>query len=488
MSVSNISETSEHTFADSVLAESRSAQRLWSKVSLRDRLAVVKRFRHSLADNALTLAKIVEQSRGSKAPEVLAAEILPLADACRFLEREAKSILRPKAVSSSRRPLWLTGVASSVHREPLGVILVLGPANYPLFLPGVEIIQAITSGNSVLVKPGHSGGEVMKQLSQLLIDAGLPEDVIRVLPEDPQVVEPLLRAGVDKIFLTGSAKTGQIVAKMAAETLTPMVAELSGCDAVIVLPGANLDLVADAIEFSLRWNRSETCIAARRLFVPRPLVEEIEHRLTQVVQTLRESWQPTARSKVAVRLIEDALNQGARLLVETNLDDDNGLSPVVLTDVSVDMEITREDVFAPVLSIIPVSDSEEAIRLSAKCPYALGASVFGPESECQHVAKRIDAGAVVINDIIVSTADPRLPFGGRKRSGFGVTRGVDGLLEMTTVKSISRRRGRPPHLDDPHPTDGELFHRFVRATHGRGWRRFGQWWFIVRLMMKRLIG
>ncbi|MDX1385554.1 MAG: aldehyde dehydrogenase family protein, partial [Thermoanaerobaculia bacterium] len=161
-----------------------------------------------------------------------------------------------------------------------------------------------------------------------------------------------------------------------------------------------------------------------------------------------------------------ALRDGARPVLG-GLPMRAGMAPLVLAGVRPEMAIARADLFAPVLSLIEVDGVEEALTADDRCPYALGASIFGPRAAAEELARRVDAGVVVINDLIVPTADPRLPFGGRGESGYGRTRGDEGLLELTRTKAIAVRRGRwRPHLG-PRPTGGpELFLAYLRARHG----------------------
>lgn len=147
------------------------------------------------------------------------------------------------------------------------------------------------------------------------------------------------------------------------------------------------------------------------------------------------------------------------------------------------MALLKADIFAPVLGIVPVADMDEALEMARESPYALGASVFGPVAESEALAARIDAGSVTVNDLIVPTADPRLPFGGRRQSGWGVTRGAQGLLEMTQVKTVSvRRRGPRFHLDPPRPADAKLLAAAFGAMHGAGRGR----WRAVRALVGAL--
>jgi acyl-CoA reductase-like NAD-dependent aldehyde dehydrogenase len=384
------------------------AQAIWAARPLAERLRVVHGLRHRIAERSAELVRAIGGGEGRPAAEVLSAEVVPLADACRFLEREAPRLLAPRRLGSEGRPAWLAGVEAEVRREPLGRMLILAPANNRLFLPGVQTAQALAAGNAVLWKPGRGGSAAARAFAALAADAGLPLGLLAILPEEPEAAREAIAAGVDKVLLTGSAATGREVLPELARRLVPAVAELSGDDPLFVLPGADLGRVAHALRFGRTLNGGEACIAPRRIFVPRDLVPGLEERL-------------------------DGLGLEAPL--------------------------------------IPVADVEEALAEAHRSPCALGASVFGPEEEAVALAGRIRAGVVVVNDLIVPTVDPRLPFGGRGESGYGVTRGAEGLLELTVPKVVALRRSRRLfHLEDPHPVDADLFRAYLTLTHAGGLR------------------
>lgn len=406
----------------------RLAQRAWAARPVAERLRVVRRLRHRLAERALEVAAAAGAGAERPLAEVLSAEVLPLAEACRFLEREAPRLLAPRRIGRSGRPAWLWGVTSELRREPLGLVLVLAPSNYPLFLPGVQTVQALAAGNAVLWKPGSGGLDAARALAGLLCEAGLDERLVRVLPDSDDAGRAALAAGPDKVLLTGSSETGRAVLPALAERLIPVTAELSGHDALFVLPGADLDRVARAIRFGRTLNGGATCIAPRRVFVPLGLARELEERL---VASLGE------------------------------VPDD--------------------------LPVVAVSGVAEALDLAARSPFALGASIFGPERAARALARRVRAGVVTINDVIVPTADPRLPFGGRGGSGFGVTRGAEGLLELTNVKAVAVRRGRwLPHLEERTPEDGEILRALLALDHApRGRERLAAAVTLLRAAWRR---
>lgn len=479
----------EVSFTQEHRTEIQRAQATWSETPLRQRVKVIRHLRHLIVENDYGLAGAVQRHRGVSLAEVMAAEIVTVVEACDFLEREAKSILKPRKLGRNGRPIWLGEVWSEVHREPFGIVLVIGPSNYPFFLPACHMLQALVAGNAVLVKPGKGGSEALLRLASLAYEAGLDDNLLTILPETTASVEATMETGVDKVVLTGSANTGRILLGMAAEHTVPVVAELSGCDAAFVIASASLDRVVKALTFSLRWNRSETCIAARRVFVARSVADELERRLADSVEKLNEDWEPHPASARAIPLIREALERGARPITDDIVLDESGIKATVLADVPADCALLREDVFAPVMSLVSVDSMDEALTLARQCPYALGATIFGNEGEARALAHRVNAGSVLVNDIIVPTGDPRMPFGGRGKSGFGVTRGAEGLLEMTTVKIICRRRGTCRHLEEPHPTDAELFHRYLQMYHGsNAWERFWAGMGFIKFLWKRATG
>ena len=210
-----------------LILDARAAQADWTETPLRRRLGVITRLRHLIARNAAELSQSVGERPGRAEGETLALEVLPLADACRFLEREAEALLAPRRLGSKGRPLWLSGAEAEIRREPLGAVLIIAPSNYPLFLPGVQIVQALAAGNAVLIKPAPGCVEPMRALLGLLEEAGLPADLCVLLDETVEAGREAIAAGVDKLVLTGSAETGRQVLADLAPHLT------SGRDGVV---------------------------------------------------------------------------------------------------------------------------------------------------------------------------------------------------------------------------------------------------------------
>jgi acyl-CoA reductase-like NAD-dependent aldehyde dehydrogenase len=402
-----------------VLLGLRDAQCRWAQTPLRKRVSIIRRIRHLIAERADRLALSIARP----AAETLSAEVLPLAEACRFLERKAERLLAPRPVYGSS-PLWLRSVRLVIHREPFGVVLIIGPGNYPLFLPGVQMLQALTAGNAVLMKPGMDGSPAAAALLDCLYEAGVPRDLVFLLDESPDSAQEAIRLGVDKVVLTGSSDTGMTVLQSCAPQLTPVTMELSGCDPVFVLPDADLRFTAAAIRFGVTLNSGNTCIRPRRIFA----AADVLHRLR-----------------------------------------------IELGSIANEVQLTS------------VSSERDALRRAAESKYALGASIFGGVPAAQALAKKVRAGVVVINDMIVPTAHPDVPFGGRGASGFGVTRGAQGLLELTTLKTIAVQSSPwHPHLGGATPEDTQMFSAFIRTLHAGSLRhRLSACAELTRALLKR---
>jgi len=445
----------------------RAAQPNWSRTSLRERLQRVRALRALIAEHSLELAESSARARRRPVSEALVAEVIPLAEACRFLEKNARRLLAPRRFGARARPLWLSGVQSEVQREPWGVVLIIGPGNYPLLLPGVQMVQALVAGNAVVLKPGVGGFVAARCLRRVIERAGFDPRLIGLLSETTEAARLAISARPDKVLFTGSAAVGEKVLTQLAPQLTPATMELSGCDAVIVRADANLDLVVQALKFAVSLNDGATCLAPKRVFVSAARATELEGRLAEALRPTTAVRPLFGALKTSV---EDLLAHGAHFIAGGLIANESMRVPAVLGGVSAGAKFLREDVFAPVTVLVTVADDHEAMLRTNDCPYGLGASIFSQdETAARELATRLHVGIVTINDLLVPTADARLPFGGRQRSGFGSTRGAEGLLELTVPKVVTVSRAKVRFaFAPPHPNDAALFQSYLAATHGRG--------------------
>jgi acyl-CoA reductase-like NAD-dependent aldehyde dehydrogenase len=453
----------------------------------------VRALRRLLVRDVDRLAEVIAREVGKSAAEAIGGDVLGTADACRFLEREAASLLRPRRVPWRLRPSWMIGQSDVVHRRPRGVVGVIGTWNYPLYLNGVQVVQALVAGNAVLWKPSEVTPAFGEMFHGLLLEAGFPGELVQRLPGTREMGPALAEAPLDHVVFTGSATVGRKLAARLGERLVSSTLELSGCDAMFVLDDADLPMAAKAAWFGATLNRGQTCIAVRRAFVPRSVYSPFCDLLRQLVDTSPLRLAIASQARQAEELIDDAVSSGARLLVDRPPGEGADCRPAVVIDARPEMRLCREAAFAPLLAVLPVGDLDEALAMEARCPYALAASVFtrNPDAARQ-LAGRLRAGAVTINDVIVPTAHPATPFGGAGDSGWGVTQGAEGLLEMTVPQVVSARGGRfRPHYDvgDPKKLEnqGELLRGFLEAAHApRLGQRLRGWWRVVRAAMRGL--
>jgi aldehyde dehydrogenase (NAD+) len=454
----------------------------WASMSLRGRLRILRAARQQMAARAGEFAEAISPRLARTKADTLATEVLPLLAGCKFLEREAGRILAPRRLGRSGRPLWMTGVAAEIHRVALGHVLVIGPSNFPLFIPGSHVLQALAAGNRVTWKPGAGGGAVAQLMAQMLVEAGLPASALTVTDESVEAAREALATGTDKVVFTGSSKTSRSLLAELAGTATPAVLELSGADAIVVTPTADLQQVARAVAFGLRLNGGAVCMSPRRLFA---------------TPTTMSALRPLLRAELA-KIPGVALDAGTSARLRAMLDEAAGAgaevqgsftpeaqTPLLVDRAMANMAVACSDVFAPVLSLIEAETMLHVPELYAQCPYALTVSIFcerGKEKKARMLGTMLNAGTLLINDIIAPTADPRVPFGGRGASGYGVTRGAEGLLEMTAVKTVLVRRGGVMlHLEPTQDKDAAMFAGLIRAVHGKG---LAMRWAALKQMIK----
>jgi acyl-CoA reductase-like NAD-dependent aldehyde dehydrogenase len=479
------------------IERARAAASPWFASSVRQRLVPVDRFRLLLVQECDAFCAAIAEEVGKASAEVIAGEVLPTADACRFLLRNAPVLLRPRRVPVGQRPLWLWGQSDTVHRKPRGVLAIIGTWNFPLLLNAVQILQALVAGNAVVWKPSEVTTHFAELLQDMLLRAGFPADLVQVLPATREMGPALAEAAIDHVVFTGSVEVGRKLAARLGERLISSTLELSGCDAQFVLDDADVTLAARAAWFGCTINRGQTCIAVRRAFVQRTLYPTFCDTLRGLANLAPVKLVLPGQCRQAERLVEDALAQGARLLLDSpsSKNDSTHHSPLtthhspptVLVDARPEMEICREASFAPVMAVLPFESIEEALLMEQACPFALGASVFTRDtSRGAALASRLRAGAVTINDVVVPTAHPATPFGGRGDSGWGVTQGAEGLLEMTVPQTVSVRGGTfRPHFDSGEPAklaaQEELLRGMMQARHGPTiLARLRGWWRLIR--------
>lgn len=434
----------------------------------------MREFRHRLVDRADELAAAVKSDVGRAPNEVFATDLVPTASAAKFLERRAGRLLAPRRVGG--RPLWLWGCQDVVHRRPRGVIGLIGTWNYPIFLNAIPILHALAAGNGVLWKPSEQAPRTAEILHDLFPNSGFPADLVRVLPATREAGPRLAEADIDHLHFTGSETVGRKLAARLGERLIPSTLELSGCDAMFVLKDADVPSAARLAWFGTTLNSGQTCTAVRRAFVHRAIYESFVEQLEAGIGDAKPVRLVTPReAERRAEIVDEAVARGCGTRTTTG-----DLRPIVVRNPNGvrGLAANRDSLFAPLLTVTPFDSLDDAIALAAESPFRLSASIFSSDlAAANELAARLPIVAVTINDVIVPTAHPGTPFGGRGASGWGVSQGDEGLLEMTVPQVVSVRRGGfTPHSDANSPP--EIPRGYLRLVHGRGvrqrWRGFRQ--------------
>jgi succinate-semialdehyde dehydrogenase/glutarate-semialdehyde dehydrogenase len=332
--------------------------------------------------------------------------------------------------------------------RPWGVVGIISPWNYPFAIPFSEVVMALLAGNAVILKVAGMSPGVGRALAGLFAAAELPEGLFNYVEMPGREAGPaFIAAGADKLFFTGSTAVGRELMALAAPRLLPLVLELGGADAAIVRADADLDRAAAGILWAGFSNAGQSCGGVQRVLVHRAVYPAFLEKLCALVRGLRPGEGPGAdlgpmaglRQKETVRRqVEACLSRGARIAAQSPTGEGERFFPAtVLVEVKPEMPVMAEEVFGPVAAVLPVEDDREALEIANASSYGLTASVWSRNRRrARELAPRIKAGAVTINDHLMSHGLAETPWGGFGDSGLGRTHGEAGFREMQRVQVI----------------------------------------------------
>jgi acyl-CoA reductase-like NAD-dependent aldehyde dehydrogenase len=412
----------------------------WKKVDLGERAELMRRLGRVMRKNREDYARTVTEEMGKPVRQSL-AEIEKCAWVCDYYAEHAEVFLRDQIVPTEFRK-------SFVSFEPLGVIASIMPWNFPFWQVMRFAIPALTAGNVGVLK--HSSvclGSAVK-LDQAFKDAGFPENVFQIVIGDYRVGEALVQADIDAVSVTGSLNTGRRVAELAADGLKKFVLELGGSDPFIVLEDADLNQTAHMATQSRLLNTGQSCIAAKRFIVVKSVAEKftklfVENTEAEVVgdpldpKTTVGPLVRDSQRQALVKQVDDAKAKGGKVLIGGKPISGDGFfyEPTIVSNVGHDMDMVREEVFGPAAPIIVVENEEQAVREANSSEFGLGASIWTNNIERGiKIARQIESGLVSVNEMVRS--DPRLPFGGVKKSGIGRELSEFGIREFVNIKSV----------------------------------------------------
>ena len=427
----------------------RVAQHAWRELGVRKRITLLRDFQHRLHERKLQIAQAVTREEGKPVAEALTTEVLVVLDAARFLIDNSFRLLNDEPLPHGNLATKLK--RGTLVREPYGVIGIISPWNYPFSIPATETLAALVAGNAVVLKPSEFTSLVALELQSLLYAAGVPKDVFQVIVGDGLTGAALLHSPIDKLVFTGSLATGKRIAVEAAEKLLPLVLELGGKDPMLVLDDADIDVASSAAVWGAFMNAGQACLSVERCYVHRSLYQPFLTACAQKTKKLRVASGTNPETDVGPLIhqrqlqvveahVQDAIARGARVVVGgTALPElgPNFYKPTVLADVTHEMRIMREETFGPVLPVMAFEDDEEALHLANDSEFGLAASIWTRNRRRgDRLARRIQTGTVMVNDLISCFGISEAPHGGTKSSGMGRAHGRFGLEEMVWLKYV----------------------------------------------------
>jgi succinate-semialdehyde dehydrogenase/glutarate-semialdehyde dehydrogenase len=437
------------------VARARAAQREWAALPLRQRCKRVARFADVLMERADDLIELISKEGGKTRGEALNMEVIVVADLVRYFAKHAPRLLAPEPI-----PLhMLRHRASYVHYVPRGVIGIIAPWNFPFSIPIGEVVMSLIAGNGVVLKPSEVTPLIGLHARELLIAAGIPDDLVQVVTGRGPTGAALIDAGIDYCVFTGSVATGKRVAAACGERLIPCTLELGGKAPALVCADADLDRTAQAIVWGGFANSGQICCSVERVYAVREVHDALVDKVTALAKGLRQG-DASASADIDVgamawdrqvetvdKLVASAVAAGAKLETGGRRGPAPGLfyEPTVLSGCTQDMDVMRKEIFGPVVPIMQVADEDEGVRLANDSHLGLLAYVFSRDTaRARRLAERIEAGTVMVNDVLNTFGCPETPWGGVKMSGIGRTHSVIGLRDLCELRHVNYDRVKLP--------------------------------------------
>ena len=425
------------------VARAREAAAWWSGLSYKERAEKLGAWKSLMTRRLDELADVMSAETGKPKGDAMLEAALAI-DHLAWASGHARKVLKRHKVPSG---LVMANQKATVEFRPLGVI---GPWNYPVFTPMGSIAYALAAGNAVVFKPSEYTPGIGLWLARTFAEA-VDRPVLQVVTGLGETGAALCRSGVDKLAFTGSTATGKKVMAACAESLTPVLIEAGGKDALIVDEDADLEAAADGAVWGACGNAGQTCAGVERVYVHERVYDEFLDKVVAKASALNAGdgdakiGPITMPGQVGIikRHIDDAIAKGGRAVVGgPDAVGERFVQPTVLVDVPADSSAWTEETFGPTMTVAKVKSMDEAVALTNSSRYALGSAVFS-KSRGMQTAERLRVGMTSINGVITFAGVPSLPFGGIGDSGFGRIHGPEGLKEFTYAHAITKQRMKP---------------------------------------------
>ncbi len=422
-----------------IVDKAHTAQREWGALAVGERIARLSSAAGEFAARRNELARLITVEMGK-----------PLEESCFEVDRfagdpmleemeEMKRALAPETLDDGK-------TRSVLYRDPLGVCASITPWNFPIGTPNWMVPPALVAGNSVVFKPSEET-PLCGQLYADILGRDLPPGVLQVVHGADAQGRALVRSDVDLIAFTGSREVGKEVMAQASKSLKRVILELGGKDPLIVLPDADIERAAEFAAFNSFRNAGQVCVSTERIFVHSEVAREFSERLVQAARDIRmgDGLDPktemgpmvnASQRERVVSQIQDAVDMGAEIAAGARAPDGVFVAPTVLTGVTDEMAIAREETFGPVACVTEVRDVDEAVARANDTPFGLGAAVFGAPESAAAVARRLTAGMIGVNQGCYGACGA--PWVGAKESGLGFHKSVEGHRQFAQTRVVSR--------------------------------------------------
>ncbi|HIP13244.1 MAG TPA: aldehyde dehydrogenase [Arcobacter sp.] len=433
------------------IVAAKEALNAWSNLDVRERAKYLTKASDILVEKygeegkETPLKKIIVDEVGKRLPEA-DIEVIESSDMLGYFATAGVKLLVDENLQLNEE-LWATK-RSYVTHDPVGVVGIIQPWNYPLELPLWAIGAALIAGNTIVFKPSEYSSLVGLEIAKIFEDAGLPKGVLNVITGDASTGKAIVsNNNIDMISFTGSYQVGKEINIKCAESFKKTNLELSGNDAAIVLDDADLELTANGIVWGSYCNSGQVCVGAKRIFVHDEIYDDFIKLVTEKTINLKLGIDigPIINKNELQKiksLVDEAIDKGAILLQGGNIND-NFFEPTILSNVDFSMQLMKDELFGPILPIIRFSSTEEVIELANNTQYGLGASIWTQNlALAKSLSKQLNVGMVWINDINI--AYPEAPWGSIKASGNGISLSKYGIEKYTNIKHINYETGKDP--------------------------------------------
>jgi len=468
--------------AKAAIERARAAQKTWAEKSLNERITYMRRFQHLLTEQADDVCRLISQENGKPLQEAMETEVMPIIDLTSYFCNNAKRIL-----SDQRIPLHLLKYRRSyLTYRPRGLMLIISPWNFPFTIPSGAIVMGLIAGNAVIQKPASLTPLIALRTQEIFTEAGLDPDLFQVVPGPGVLGSRMIEMGVDYVNFTGSTAVGLRVAELCGRLLIPCSMELGGKDPAIVCDDANLDMAAGSIVWGGLANAGQVCASVERVYAHEKIYDALVEKVVERTKKLRVGDPSMGdvdmgpmvdpnQLKIVEHQVNDALSHGAKPLVGGKRIESPGnfFEPTVLVDVTDDMEVIRDETFGPVIPIMKYADDDEAVERSNNSEYGLNAYVYSTDRErARRIARKLEAGTVMINETLLTHGCPELPWQGCKKSGLGKVHSDQGLRDLCYPYHINEDTVlQPPASPFWQPYSGWMYNALlasVKALYGRG--------------------